>query len=165
NVVFALILIQVTISALEKLELTGITDPAISMLHQVWDLIPNIIVAVAIILIAIWAGKFLGELVHNLLTRLGFDKITNKMQLDNKDIDSNTMTPSKIVGYIVQVLIIFFLTVQALTLIKLNFLVEIATVITAYLPNVLAAVLILGVALIVDRKSTRLNSSHVSISY
>lgn len=149
NVVFALILIQVTISALEKLELTGITDPAISMLHQVWDLIPNIIVAVAIILIAIWAGKFLGELVHNLLTRLGFDKITNNMQLGNKDIDSNTMTPSKIVGYIVQVLIIFFLIVQALTLIKLNFLVEIATVITAYLPNVLAAVLILGVALIV----------------
>src|SRR5699024_4063878 len=95
------------------------------------------------------AGKFLGELVHNLLTRLGFDKITNNMQLGNKDIDSNTMTPSKIVGYIVQVLIIFFLTVQALTLIKLNFLVEIDTVITAYIPNVVAAVLILGVALIV----------------
>ena len=149
NVVFVLILIPVVISALEKLELKGITDPAISMLHQVMDLVPNIIVAAVIIMIAVWAGKFLGDLVGDLLARLGFNNITANMKLGNKDIDSNTMTPSKIVGYIVQVLIIFFLTVQALTLIKLNFLVEIATVITAYLPNVLAAVLILGVALIV----------------
>src|SRR5699024_3369816 len=87
----------------------------------------------------------------NLLTRLGFDKITNNMQLGNKNIDSNTMTPSKIVGYIVQVLIIFFLTVQALTLIKLNFLVDIATVITEYLPNVLAAMLFLVMDLIVAK--------------
>src|SRR5699024_8826703 len=35
-----------------------------------------------------------------------------------------------------------------LYLIKLNFLVDIASAITAYLPNVLAAVLILGIALI-----------------
>src|SRR5699024_6236448 len=46
-------------------------------------------------------------------------------------------------------LIIFFLTVQALYLIKFDFLVKIATAITAYLPNVLAAVVILGVALII----------------
>src|SRR5699024_1249281 len=149
NVVFVLILIPVIISALEKLELTGITDPAIGMLHQVLDLIPSIIVAAAIIMLAVWAGKFLGDLVNDFLTRLGFNNITANMKLGNKEIDSNTMTPSKIVGYVVQVLIIFFLTVQALSLIKLHFLVEIATVITAYLPNVLAAVLILGVALIV----------------
>src|SRR5699024_1281789 len=41
------------------------------------------------------------------------------------------------------------LTVQSQILNYLHLLVEIATVITAYLPNVLAAVLILGVALIV----------------
>lgn len=148
TVVFVLILIPVTISALEKLQLTGITDPAIGMLNQVMDLIPNIIIATAIILIGVWAGRFLGDLISNLLTRLGFNNITNNMQVGNKEIVQTTMTPSKIVGYIVQVLIIFFLTVQALYLVKLNFLVEIATVITAYLPNVLAAVLILGVALI-----------------
>src|SRR5690625_5628972 len=59
------------------------------------------------------------------------------------------MTPSAVVGYVVQVLIVFFLTVQALYLVKLDFLVGIATAITAYLPHVLVAVLILGIALIV----------------
>ena len=58
------------------------------------------------------------------------------------------MTPSAIVGYVVQVLIIFFLAAQALYVIKLDFLVGIATAITAYLPYVLSAVLILGVAFV-----------------
>lgn len=149
NVVFVLILIPVTISALDKLELTGITGPAIGMLYQVMELIPNIIVAIVIILIGIWAGKFLGGFVNNLLTNLGFDNITANMQIGNKKVDSNRMTPSTIVGYIVQVLVVFFLTVQALYLIKLDFLVDIASAITAYLPNVLAAVIVLGVALII----------------
>src|SRR5699024_4979073 len=52
------------------------------------------------------------------------------------------------VGYVVQVLIVFFLAIQALNLIKLDFLVDIASSVTAYLPNVLAAVLIIGIALI-----------------
>src|SRR5699024_7713166 len=63
--------------------------------------------------------------------------------------NTNKMTPSALVGYIVQALIVFFLTVQALYIIKLDFLVDIASTITAYLPFVLAALLILGVALIV----------------
>src|SRR5699024_4541972 len=56
--------------------------------------------------------------------------------------------PSSVVGYVVQALIIFILSVQALYLIKLDFLVGIATEITAYIPNVLVAVLILVVALL-----------------
>ena len=149
NIVFVLILIPVTISALEKLELTGITDPAIGMLHQVMEMIPNILIAVAIVLIGIWAGKFLGDIVGNFLARTGFNNITANMHIGNKKMESDTMTPSTIVGYIVQVLVIFFLTVQALYLIKLDFLVDIASAITAYLPNVLAAVIILGIALII----------------
>lgn len=149
NVLFVLIMIPITISALEKLELTGITEPAIGMLYQVMEMIPNILIAAAIILIGIWAGKFLGGLVDNFLSRLGFDNITANMQIGDKNVESNKMTPSKLVGYVVQVLIVFFLTVQALYIIKLDFLVGIASGITAYLPNVLAAVILLGVALII----------------
>jgi len=149
NVLFVLIMIPITISALEKLELTGITEPAIGMLYQVMEMIPNILIAAAIILIGIWAGKFLGRLVGNFLSRLGFDNITANMQIGDKNVENNKMTPSKLVGYVVQVLIVFFLTVQALYIIKLDFLVGIASGITAYLPNVLAAVVLLGVALII----------------
>lgn len=149
NILFVLIMIPITISALEKLELTGITGPAVSMLNEVMDMIPNIIIAVAIILVGIWAGKFLGGFVGDFLARLGFNNITANMHIGNKKVESNSMTPSTIVGYIVQVLIVFFLTVQALYMIKLDFLVDIASAITAYLPHVLAAVILLGVALII----------------
>src|SRR5690625_6615444 len=69
------------------------------------------------------------------------------MNIGSKEASAK-LTPSALAGYIVQVLIVFFLTVKALYLIKWDFLVGIASAITAYLPFVLAAVLILGVALI-----------------
>lgn len=149
NILFVLMMIPITISALEKLELTGITEPAIGMLNQVMEMIPYIIIAVAIILVGIWAGKFLGRIVGDFLARLGFNNITANMHIGNKKVESDKMLPSTIVGYIVQVLVVFFLTVQALSLVKLDFLVDIAGTITAYLPNVLAAVILLGIALII----------------
>ncbi|HLR53941.1 MAG TPA: mechanosensitive ion channel [Pseudogracilibacillus sp.] len=148
NIVFVLIIIPVSISALEILDLAGITDPAISMLNQVMDMIPSIIIAVLLILLGIWLGKFLGTFVTDLLTRVGFNNISSNMKLGNKEVSSDKMTPSALVGYVVQVLIVFFLAIQALNLIKLDFLVDIASSVTAYLPNVLAAVLIIGIALI-----------------
>src|SRR5699024_3964707 len=149
NLIFILIMIPITIAALEKLELAGITEPAISMLNQIMNMLPNILIAIVLVLFGVWLGKFIGGFVQQFLKNVGFDRLTSKMQIGNKDASSSKMTPSAVTGYIVQVLIIFFLTVQALYLIKLDFLVDIASVITAYLPNVLAAVLILGVALII----------------
>ncbi|HLR61641.1 MAG TPA: mechanosensitive ion channel [Lentibacillus sp.] len=149
NLIFILIMIPITIAALEKLELAGITEPAISMLNQIMNMLPNILIAIVLVLFGVWLGKFIGGFVQQFLKNVGFDRLTSKMQIGNKDASSSKMTPSAVTGYIVQVLIIFFLTVQALYLIKLDFLVDIASGITAYLPNVLAAVLILGVALII----------------
>src|SRR5699024_2065397 len=42
NLVFIIIMIPITIAALEKLNLTGITEPAIGMLDNIMDMIPNI---------------------------------------------------------------------------------------------------------------------------
>lgn len=148
NVAFVLIMIPVVISALEKLELAGIADPAISMLDTVIDMIPNVIIAVALVLVGVWIGKVIGGFVRDALQRIGFNKITSKINVQGIE-NHNAFTPSTLVGYIVQVLIVFFLAVQALYIIKLDFLVGIASTVTAYLPFVLAAILILGVALIV----------------
>lgn len=149
NLAFIIILIPITIAALEKLELTGITEPAIGMLHTIMEMIPNILVAVALILVGIWLGKLIGGFVQAYLQKLGFDRLTAKMNIGSKATGQSKLSPSTLAGYVVQVLIVFFLTVQALYVVQLDFLVGIASAITAYLPQVLAAVLILGVALIV----------------
>lgn len=145
NLLFIIIMIPVTIAALQQLELAAITEPAVSMLNEIMNMIPNILIAVALVLVGIWLGRLIGRFVEDFLQRIGFDRLSNKLQIGNH---SSQLTPSGVVGYIVQVLIVFFLAVQALYLIKLDFLVDIAAGITAYLPNVLAAVLILVVALI-----------------
>lgn len=147
NLLFVIILIPVSIAALERLDLRGIADPAISMLQTIMNMIPNILVAIALILVGVWLGRVLGRFVGEYLHRLEFDRVMARMEIGSKAPGS--MKPSAIVGYIVQVLVVFFLTVQALHLVGLEFLVRIASAITAYLPNVLAAVLILGGALIV----------------
>lgn len=161
NVVFVLIMIPITIASLEKLDLAGIAEPAISMLNTVMDMLPNIIIAVSLVLIGIWIGKIIGGFVRESLHRIGFNKITNKININNTE-NPNKLTPSALVGYIVQVLIVFFLAIQALYIIKLDFLVDIASAITAYLPFVLAAILILGVALIVANIVERLIISLLS---
>ncbi|MBR3121039.1 mechanosensitive ion channel [Oceanobacillus profundus] len=148
QVVFIVIMIPIAIAALEQLELRGITDPAIAMLHTVMTMIPSILIAIALILVGIWLGKLIGGFVENYLQRLGFNRLASQLHIGGKSISDNRMTPSAIAGYIVQILIVFFLTVQALNLIELHFLVGIAAAITAYLPNVLAAVLVLGVSVI-----------------
>src|SRR5699024_4528527 len=124
NLVFIIILIPVTISALEKLNLKGITDPAISMLNEVFNLIPSIIIAAAIVLVGIWLGKLVGDFVSGFLERVGFNNITTYMQISYKDISTGKLSTANVVGYIVQVLIVFFLAIQSLILIKLEFLVK-----------------------------------------
>lgn len=149
NIVFVVILIPVTIAALEQLALRGITDPAISMLSEIMVMIPNILIAIGLVLVGIWLGKVVGEFVHTYLENLGFDRLTGKMSVGNVNLSEGKLTPSAVVGYVVQTLIVFLLVVQALYLIKFDFLVNIAMGITSYLPHVLAAVLIIGVALVV----------------
>jgi|SRR5690625_1002406 len=148
NIVFVIILIPVAILALEQLELSGISEPAVSMLNDIVAMIPNVLFALGFVLVGIWLGKLLGGFVSVFLTRVGFDRVTGKVNVGDLE-ESNSLTPSLVVGYVVQALIVFLLTVQALYIVKLEFLVDVASVITAYLPHLFAALLILGVALIV----------------
>ena len=75
NIVFILILIPTIITALEKLELRGIADPAIAMLQEVLALIPNIAVAIILLLVGIWLGKWVERMVTQMLWRLKLDSV------------------------------------------------------------------------------------------
>src|SRR5690625_4704949 len=125
NIVFVIILIPVAILALEQLELSGISEPAVSMLNDIVAMIPNVLFALGFVLVGIWLGKLLGGFVSVFLTRVGFDRVTGKVNVGDLE-ESNSLTPSLVVGYVVQALIVFLLTVQALYIVKLEFLVDVA---------------------------------------
>lgn len=75
TIVYVLILIPVAIAALEALNIQSITEPAVSMLRQILNAVPQIITAGVILFFGYLLGKFLSEIVSSLLTGLGFNNI------------------------------------------------------------------------------------------
>lgn len=141
NIVFIFILIPTIISALERLDIQGISGPAIEMLNDILTMIPNIAVAIVLILVGIWVGKWVKQMVVSLLMKLGLDSYVRNMGL------APTTSVSNIIGSIVQILIVFLLAVQALNILGLEFLVGLSTAVVAYLPQVFAAIVIIGVGI------------------
>ncbi|MGD6961392.1 mechanosensitive ion channel [Fictibacillus phosphorivorans] len=145
TIVYVFILIPVVISALETLDINGISGPAIGMLGQIMDMIPNIIVAILLAAVGLWLGRWVKQAVTTLLERIGFNGIFYKMGLGSLHKTNQTFTISEMVGYAAQVVVVLLFTIEALQLVKLESLVNILTVVLAYIPMVLTAVLILGI--------------------
>lgn len=72
-IVFALVIIPVTIAALNTLDIQAISDPATSMLNQILNAIPLILVAAIILTIAYAIGRWVASLIEQVLPSLGFD--------------------------------------------------------------------------------------------
>lgn len=150
TVVFILILIPITISALDQLNIKGITGPAINMLNDVLGMIPNIIVGIVLILVGLYVGRFVKKFVADLLSRLGFNNLTRHLKIGNWDANNASTSPSSIVGSLVEIVIVVLFVVEAFNLIGLNFMVDLGRAVLAFLPSVLTAIVILAIGIIVS---------------
>lgn len=142
-VAFVLIMIPVSITTLEILDLEGISSPAIAMLNNVLAMLPKIFVAILLVLVGIVVAKWVKDVVVSLLEKSGVNSVFGKMGF--KSGNDSTPTFSTLLGTIVQVVIILLFVVEALQLLELEFMVTLATGIFAYLPSVFAAIVILAV--------------------
>lgn len=147
TVAFVLILIPTVIAALERLDVEGISQPAIAMLNDILTMIPNIVVAIILVMIGLWLGKWLKKFTADLLRRIGFDSYFKGMGLASTTGRPNSLSLSEVVGYIVQVIVVLLFVAEALNVVKLDFFVDLARGVIAYLPHVIAAIVILGVGL------------------
>ncbi|MET3575545.1 mechanosensitive ion channel [Bhargavaea ullalensis] len=143
TIAFILIMIPVTISALETLNIRGISEPAIAMLNDILTMIPNIAVAILLILAGVYLAKWIKGIVISLLDNLGLNSLAGKMGM--KESGSPSLSLSNIIGTIVQIIIIVMFAAEALQIVNLDFMTGLATAIFAYLPMVIAAVVILAV--------------------
>jgi hypothetical protein len=165
NIVFIFILIPTIITALEKLELKGISDPAIAMLHHVLALIPNIAVAVILILVGLWLGKWVEKMVTQMLWRLRFNNLFHHMGIGSLNPEQSKYNLSQIVGMLAKIVIVLLFTVEALQIVHLEFFVTLATGVIAYLPMLLAALVILGVGLYLGHLVERILQNILKNSY
>ncbi len=140
-IVYVLILIPMIVMALDVLNISVISGPAVYMLNQMFAFIPNIFVGLVIIIIGCLIGKFIGQIVTRLIASAGLDAKVSKL-IDN---EKQKFTLSKFVGAIVYAVVVIFFVVEGLNVLHLEVLTDIGTVIISYMPAVLSAVLILAV--------------------
>lgn len=140
-IVYVLILIPMIVMALDVLDISVISQPAVHMLNTIFGFIPNIFVGLVIIIIGCMIGKFVGQIVTRLIASAGLDAKVVKL-LEN---DKQNFALSKFVGVVVRVVVIIFFVVEGVNVLQLKVLTDIGAVVISYMPAVLSAVLILAV--------------------
>lgn len=138
-IVYVLILIPVVITALRALQISAISDPAVQMLHVIFGFIPNILAALIILVVGCRIARLAGSIVENLLLSTGLDNRLAQ-RLEGKD---HSFVLSKTSGVIVHIVLTVFFVVESFGVLHLKVLTDIGNAVIAYLPYVLAAVLIL----------------------
>ncbi|MDF5723486.1 MAG: mechanosensitive ion channel [Rhizonema sp. PD37] len=159
TLVYVLILIPVAIAALNTLQIQAISVPAISMLQQILNTLPAIFTAAAILIIAYFFGRFVAELVTNILTSIGFDNIFSILGLPSPtrrvvvpeptttQSPISSRTPSEVVGIVVLVGIMLFATVAAVNILNIQALTVLVTGIVVILGRILAGLVVFAVGL------------------
>ena len=191
TIVYVLILIPAAIAALNALDIDAISDPAISMLEQILNFIPLLLAAGIVLTVFYFVGRFVGELVTNLLSTAGFDSVLEVLGLP--DISSpepatpmaypdpatgivdpsvttiqpparSGKTPSEVAGLVVLVAIVLFGAVTATEILQLEQLTLIVRAVMEIAGQVLIGVLIFGIGIYLANLAFRLIKSSSSSS-
>lgn len=165
-IVYILILIPVVIMALEALNVDTITRPAVLMLDEILLAVPRIIAAAFLLVVAWFVGKFVANIVGNLLEGFGFDRMLSNLGLVRSARDEaaqavptearrHFMTmpvrASRVVGYLVLVAIMLFATAEALRLLGFSGLAALVLGLLVFLGNVVLGLIIIAIGLAVAR--------------
>jgi hypothetical protein len=165
TIVYVLILIPTAIAALNALDIQAISLPAIAMLNTILGALPNIFTAAIILAVAYFLGRWIGDLVTNILTGIGFNNVFSwlgvqpkpSLRLPPSSIDPEATvlqapevparTASQFVGIVVQVGIILFAVVAATDVLRIPALTAIVSGILLVAGRVLAGLVVFAIGL------------------
>jgi hypothetical protein len=156
-ILYVLILIPTAIAALDALNIPAISQPASSMLNQILNALPQIFTAAAILIISYYIGKFLGDLVSNLLFGIGFNNIFQWLGIQREPYITPApafageprvaRSPSEIAGVVVLVGVMLFATVAATNILNIPALTAIVTGLLVIFGRIVVGLVIFGVGL------------------
>jgi len=150
------------IAAVGQLNIRAISEPTTQMLSTIINIIPNLIGAALVLVIAYAIARLVGELVRDLLAGVGFNTLPEKLGMKW----SATNTPAHWVGWLTMVAIMLFATVSALELLGSNALVLMFNVFIAFFWKVVLAAVIFAIGLYLANlafrviKNTGINQSN-----
>ncbi|WP_336987291.1 mechanosensitive ion channel [Altererythrobacter aquiaggeris] len=108
TILYALIVIFVSILALDTLNLDSVSGPASNMLQLIFDAIPRIIGAAILLGIGYLISRFVVQILTEVLTGLGVDQ-----SLGSADILPAGTTATGIIARVTQIAIILFFAIAA----------------------------------------------------
>jgi hypothetical protein len=159
---YVFILLLVAITALEQLNITAISGPAIQMLTTILDAVPSILGGVAILIVAYYIGRVVSGLVRDLLANVGFNSVPERLGLQW----AGERTPAEWVGWLVWLIIILFAATSAVEMMGFQFLVTAFGTIIQFLLNLALALVIFAIGLYFANlvfniiSSTKTNNAH-----
>jgi hypothetical protein len=142
-ILYIFILLVTLIAALDALDISAITIPMTQMLNTIINVIPNLIGAALVLILAYYIGRLVANLVRDLLSGIGLDTVPEKLGVTW----SGTTTLSQWVGYLLLLAIMLFATVSAAEILGSAALTEILNVFIAFFWKVVLGVIIFGIGL------------------
>lgn len=160
---FTLIIIPVSIAALDVLNIEAISNPARDMLQSILLTIPRVIGAALIVFIAYLIGRWVMTLIEEGLKAIGFDDIINsianaepirvgreKMDL-TPGVDTINFTkfpPSRMIGLAVLIGIVLFAAVEAARLLEFGAMAAMLTRVLELASSVLFGTVIIALGIL-----------------
>ncbi|MBL4683779.1 MAG: mechanosensitive ion channel, partial [Nannocystaceae bacterium] len=115
------VMLQATIAALEKLELTSLAGNLTAMVRQIWAMLPTIAVSVLIIAVAVLVGTLLRKVIGTALRNVGFDRLLERLGFGKiSEREDRLGEFSELVAYGAQVGVILLGVAQALDNLSLD---------------------------------------------
>jgi hypothetical protein len=142
TIVYVLVIIPVAIAALQMLEISAITEPAMNLLNMVFKAIPLIIGACILLGIGYVLARWIAGLIRDLLPSLGADRA-----IDELGILPSGRSASGVIATIVTIAIMVFFAIAATNMLGFPQLTNILETVLAQAGNVAfgAALIALGV--------------------
>lgn len=168
TITYVLLLIPTATAALEALAIAAISQPATAMLNTVLGSLPRIFTAVVVVLAAVAIGRFVGQLVAQILEGVGFDRVFTWLGLEGgvafsqqppdggSSVPSSRRSPSEVAGVVVLVGIVLFALVAATDVLALPALTVVVTNLLALSGQILAGLVVFAVGLYLANLAARL---------
>ena len=179
-IVYVLILIPTGVSALNKLQITTISEPAIGMLTQILTTLPQIFTALLVLLVAYVLGRLLAQGTTGFLANVGFNNLFAWLGFTSRpwatavqspvesepestpltpELKLGTLSPAEIGGVVVLTAVMLFAVLSALELLGLNAMADIVRQVLTLAGQVLVGLFVFAVGVYLANLAFNLISS------
>lgn len=148
TILYALILIAVLSAALSTLKIDAISRPIEGVINPILGAVPNIFGASILIVLSYLLAKVIRNLVRDVLTGLGFNKVPGTIGLSNLPTEGDR-SASSFVGHLAFLAIIFYAVIESAKILNFQLLATTVQTIAIVGGQILAGIVILAIGMYV----------------